>query len=164
MRVLPVVARNMVQSFHQMLIVHFDGQLAPAVKASWGEIDGTDDRALAVSQQHLGVELEVFELMDLNADVVENSNATDALDQLFHLKRVGCPGHHVDGYSTACRPHESFDDDSVLVALVLDEQRVLRAVDELGDTVAAIVIAPDEAHLLSPIERFSMPVGLEAVD
>src|SRR5215510_5135558 len=117
MRVFPVVARNMVQSFHQMLIVHFDGQLAPAVKASWGEIDGTDDRALAVSQQHLGVELEVFELVDLNANVVENTDAAYTLDQLFHLKRVGCPGHHVDGYSTACRPHEAFDDDSVLVAL-----------------------------------------------
>ena len=34
MRVLPVVARNPVQSFHQMLVVDFDGQFAPAVKAS----------------------------------------------------------------------------------------------------------------------------------
>src|SRR5262245_7290717 len=108
MRVLPVMARNMMQSFHQMLIVHFDGQFAPAVKASWGEIDGTDDRALAVSQQHLGVELEVFELVDLNADVVENTDAAHTFNQLFHLKRVGCPGHYVDRYSTACRPHEAF--------------------------------------------------------
>src|SRR5215475_12723157 len=110
------------------------------------------------------MELEVLELVDLNADVVENSNAADPLDQLFHLKRVGCPGHHVDLYSTACRPHEAFDDDSVLVAFVLDEQRVLCPIYKLSDTVTAIVIAPDEAHLLSPIERFPVPVGLEAVD
>src|SRR5262245_35503900 len=143
MRVFPVVARNMVQSFHQMIIVHFDGQFAPAVKASRGEIDGTDDRALAISQQHLGMELEVLELVDLDPNVVENSNAADALDQLFHLKRVGCPGHHVDLYSTACRPHDAFDDDSVLVEFVLDEQRVLCPNYRLSDTVTAIVIAPD---------------------
>ena len=85
MGVLPVVACNMVLSFHHMLVGHFDGQLAPAVKASRAEIDGTDDRTLAVGQQHLGVELKVLELVDFNADVVENTDTAHTLDQLFLL-------------------------------------------------------------------------------
>src|SRR5215471_20656732 len=164
MRVLPVVAGHMVQALHYLLVVHFDGQLAPAVKAPRGEIDGTDDRALAVSQQHLGVELEVFERVDLNADVVENTNTTHTLDQLFLLKRVGCPGHHVDLYPTPYRTHQALDDDRVLVALVLNEQRVLCPIYKLSDTVTTIVVAPDETRLVSHIKFFSVPVGLETVD
>src|SRR5215475_4413537 len=164
MRILPVVVRNMVQSFHHVLVVHFDGQLAPAVKASRSEVDGTDDCALAVSQQHLGVELEVFELVDLNANVVENTDAAHTFDQLFLLKRMGCPSHDVDLYSTACRPHEALDDDSVLVAFVLHEQRVLCPIYKLSDTVTTIVVAPDETGLISHIKLFSVPVGLETVD
>ena len=104
MRVLPVVARNPVQSLHQMLIVHFDGQLAPAVKASRAEIDRADDRALLIGEQHLGVQLEVLELVDLNADVVENAYTADTLDQLFLLERMGRPGHHVDLHPARALP------------------------------------------------------------
>src|SRR5262245_64679923 len=77
---------------------------------------------------------------------------------------MGRPGHQVDFYSTACRPYEAFDDDSVLVPFVLHEQRVLCPIYKLSDPVAAIVVAPDEAHLLSPIERFPVPVGFETID
>ena len=52
-----------------------------------------------------------------------------------------------------------------LLALVLDEQRVLRPVYEVGNTVAAVVITPDEARVLfSRVKLFPMPVGLEAGD
>src|SRR5262245_26292843 len=164
MGVFPVIVRNMVQSFHHMLVVHFDGQFVPAVKASRGEINGTDDGTLAVSQQHLGVELEVFELVDLHANVVEYMCAAHTFDQLFLLERIGCPSHDVDLYSTACRPHQALDDDSVLVAFILDEQRVLCPIYKFSDTVTTIVVAPDKTGLVSHIKLFSVPVGLETVD
>ena len=78
---------------------------------------------------------------------------------------MGRPGHHVDLYSTACRPYQALDDDGILVALVLDEQRVLRPVYKVGNTVAAVVITPDEARVLfSRVKLFPMLVGLEAGD
>src|SRR4029434_6462958 len=76
---------------------------------------------------------------------------------------MGRPGHHVDLHAAARRPHQALDDDGILVALVLDEQRVLCPVYKLGDTVAAVVITPDEVRVLfSRIKLFPMPVGLEA--
>src|SRR5262245_849725 len=147
-----------------MLVVHFDGQLAPAVKASRAEIDGTDNRALAVSQQHFGVEFQVLELVDLDTDIVENADAAHTLDQFFLFERMGWPGHHVNLYPTLRCSHQALNYDGVLVALVLNEQGVLGAVDEFGDTVAAIVVAPDQAHLLSRIKLFPVTVGLETID
>ena len=165
MRVLPVVARNLVQSLHDMLVIDFDGQLAPAVEASGAEIDRADDSAPLVGEQHLGVQLEVLELMDLDADVVKNAYSADTLDQLFLFKGVRRPRHHVDLHAAAGRPHQTLDDDGVLVAFVLDEQCVLCPVYKLGNTVAAVVVTPDEARVLFfRVEFFPMPVGFEAGD
>ena len=48
------------------------------------------------------------------------------------------------------RAHDALDDHRVLVALVLQPQRVLRAVDEMRETLAAVVVAPDEARRRRP--------------
>ena len=59
---------------------------------------------LLVGEQHLGVQLEVLELVDLDADVVENAYSADTLDQLFLLKGVRRAGHHVDLHAAASLP------------------------------------------------------------
>ena len=96
------------------------------------EIDRADDRATAVGEQHLGVELEMLELVDLDAHVIHDAKAADAFDQLFLLKGVRRARHDVDLHAAHRGADQALDDDGVLVALVLDEQRVLGLVDELA--------------------------------
>ncbi len=162
MGVLPVVLRDLVQGLDDVVIVDLDRQLAPAVEAAGREVDRAHDRALAVGEQHLGVQLEVLQLVHLDADVVEDADAADTLDQLVLLQRVRRARHHVDLHAPRRRPHQALDDDLVLVALVLHEQRVLRAVDELGDAVAPVERAPDQVRVRVGLEVLAVPVGLEA--
>ena len=56
------------------------------------EIDRADDGRDAVGEQHLAVELQPLELVDLDADVVEDPQAADAFDQLLLLQRVRAAG------------------------------------------------------------------------
>jgi hypothetical protein len=95
-RVLPVVMHDAPQPLHDMVIVDFDGQFTAAVEAAWGEINRPHDRPLPVSEEHLGVELEMFQLVDLDAHVLHDSQTADTLDKLPLLKRVRRPGHNVN--------------------------------------------------------------------
>jgi hypothetical protein len=59
---------------------------------------------------------------------------------------------------------EPFVHDRVLKTFVLDEQRVLRAIDEPADSIAA---GPGTPHEVAPVPRrewLSIPVGFKAVD
>ena len=58
--------------------------------------------------------------------------------------------------------HQPFDDDRVLVTLVLQPQGVFRRIDEIGDAFAAIVGAPNELRMLAGVEFLALPVRLEA--
>jgi hypothetical protein len=79
--------------------------------------------ATTVGEQHLAVELQALELPDLDADVVQDPQTADALDELVLLQRVGRPREQVHPDPAARGAHEAFQDDGVLVAFVLDELR-----------------------------------------
>jgi hypothetical protein len=70
----------------------------------------------------------------------------------------------VELHAAAGRPDQALDDHRVLVPLVLDEERVPRLVDELGDPLPPVAGAPDEAGALAGIESLPVPVGLETLD
>src|SRR5262249_18224886 len=59
---------------------------------------------------------------------------------------------------------QTFIHDGVLEAFVLDEQRVLRPVDETADSIPAWSGAPDKMAPVPRREGLSIPVRLEAVD
>ena len=105
---------------------------------------------------------EVLQFVDFNSDVVENAYATDTFNQFLFFESVRRASHRMDFHSSVHRPHQPLDDNRILIALVLDEQGVLRAIDELGDAFATIVVAPNETRMLSHVEHFPVPVGLEA--
>ena len=76
---------------------------------------------------------------DLRADVVHDSQPADAFEQLLPFEFVQRARHDADVNPAVCRTHQPLDDDHVLVALVLQPERFLRAVDEVRDALAAVV-------------------------
>src|ERR1700722_3630904 len=72
------------------------------------------------------------------------------------------PGHDVYLLPTASRPDQPLNYDWILVALILQEDGILRAVDKLGDALSAVAAAPDQMGLLVPFEGFSVPIRFEA--
>ena len=71
--VFPVVEEGLVDALDDVLVVNLDGQLAAAVEAAGGEIDGADDGAGFVGEEELGVQLDVLELVNLDADILKLS-------------------------------------------------------------------------------------------
>jgi len=59
---------------------------------------------------------------------------------------------------------EAFDDDLVLIALILNKESVLGFIDEGGDAVASVAIAPDEKSLGVDGKGLAVPVVLEALN
>jgi hypothetical protein len=160
----PVVPRRLVQPIHDLRVADVDGELPPAVQAAGGEVDRSDQRRHAVGQHHLAVELQVLQLVDLDAEIVQDAQSADAFDELVALEGMRRPPHDVDFHAPPRRPHEPLDDDGILKALVLDKQPMSRFVDEPADAVAAGAGAPHEAALCRRLERLPVPVGLEALD
>ena len=62
---------DLVDAADDVLVVDLDGELAAAVEAAGSKIDGADDGAVVVGEEQLGVELDVLELVDLDADVLK---------------------------------------------------------------------------------------------
>ncbi len=56
-----------------------------AIKAARRQIDGSHDGADMVSKKHLGVELEMLQLVDLDANIFHNAQSADRLYQLSFL-------------------------------------------------------------------------------
>src|SRR6516164_1415863 len=163
-RILPVVVRHLVQAFHHVIVPHLDRQLAPAVKATRGKINRPDDASNTVGQDHLSVQLEMLELMDLDSYVVHDAQPADTLNELLLLERVWRASHDMDLQPTARGSHQALNDNSVLIALVLNEDSVIGVVDELSETVPPVGGTPDEVRTFPRIELLPAPVGLEAVD
>src|SRR5882724_5981368 len=162
-RALPVFLDHVVEPLDDRALAHHDGKLAPVVQAARREIRRTDDRRDAVREQHLAVKLVALEAMHLDPDVVEDSQSADGLDELADLERLWRTRHHADLHAAHGRADEPLDDEGILVALVLQEQRVPGVVDELGDPVARSR-APDETASLARRKALAVPVGLEALD
>jgi len=64
------------KTVHDLWIVRLDGQFATAIEASRGEIDGANDGPDSIGEEQLGMKLEALSLLHLNADIVQNSQAT----------------------------------------------------------------------------------------
>jgi len=62
---LPVVVNDFAQAFHDVRMMDLDGELAPAIEAARCEIDGTNDGAGMIGEDHFAVEFEVLEFVDL---------------------------------------------------------------------------------------------------
>ena len=103
------------------------------------------------------------QLVNLDAEVLKGAQAADAFDELLFLELVRGAGHDVDLHAAGVGADEVLDDGGVLVALILQPQGVLAAVDELAEALAAVADAPDEMRVFAGFELLAVPVGVEAM-
>ena len=89
MRVFPIVLGDLVEALHDVVVVHFNGQFAAVVETAGREVDRAHDGAQTVGEQHLAVEFQVLELVNLDAHVVHDAQPADALDELLLLHECG---------------------------------------------------------------------------
>src|ERR1035437_1536502 len=146
-----------------MFVPYLDSKLATAVEATGGEIDGTDNRSHSVGEEQLGVKFQPFEFVYLDAHIIQDAQAPNALNQLLLLQLVRRPCHEMNFHPPAVGPHQAFDNDRVLIAFVLQPQGVLGLVDELAHSLPPISDTPDEMRMFPGLERLAVPVGFEAV-
>src|SRR5208283_2144100 len=163
-RVFPVLMHDRVQTVHDLRVVHLDGKLAAAVEASRRQIDGTDDGPDSVAEEQLGMKLEPLEPMHLDADIIQDPQASDTFDEFLLLQLVRWARQHVHFHAAMVRPDQALDDYRVLVALVLHPKRVFGFVDKLTNTLTTVADAPDQMRVLAGIEGSPVPVGLKALD
>src|SRR4029077_20860443 len=108
-------------------------KLAAAVETAGSQVNRPDDRPQAIGEQHLAVKLEIFHFTDLDPDIVHDTQTAYALDQFFLFECVRRSGHDVNFHSTHMSADQMLDDNGVLIALVLQEQSMFRAIDKCGD-------------------------------
>ena len=96
-----------------------------------------------------------FELVYLDADIVQDAQAANSFDQFLLLQLVRRPCHEMNFHAPAVGPHQAFDDDRVLIALVLQPQGMFGLVDELTDPLASVADAPDQMGMLTGVERLA---------
>ncbi len=70
MGVCPVVLERLFDAVDDVLVVDLDGKLAAAVEAAGCEVDGADDGVGIVGQDQLGMQLDVLQLVNLDAKVL----------------------------------------------------------------------------------------------
>src|SRR5882672_1807179 len=102
----------------------------------------------------------MFEFVNLDPDVVHDAQAADAFDNLLLFQRMRRARHEVNFNATFPSTNETLNDDGVLVTLVLDEQRVPRLINKLGDAFAPIGRAPDQMRAQAGLELLTVPVGV----
>ncbi len=71
------------------------------------------------------MQLDVLQLVNLDAKVLEAAQAADAFDELFLLELVRRTGHDLDLNTAGVGADEVLDDGRVLVALILQPQGML---------------------------------------
>src|SRR5277367_3030086 len=103
----------------------------------------------------------MLEFVDLDAHVIHHTQATDSFDEFILLEGVRWTRHDVDFDAAHTGPDQALDDDGVLIALVLQDQRVLGVVDEIGDAIAGVAFAPDHMGAVAGVEILPGPVGVE---
>jgi len=119
--VLPVVVRHFVEPLHHAVVAHLDPQLAAVVEAAGSEVHRADDRRHSVGEQHLSVQAEMLELVDLDPHVVHDPQPAHALDELVLLQGMRRPRHHVELHPAPGGTDHPLDHHRVLVSLVLHE-------------------------------------------
>src|SRR5258708_20748212 len=97
--------------------------------------------------------------MNLGPDIVHDAQALDSFDQFRCLQLVRRPRHDVDTNPTFHGADQPLYDNRVLIAFVLEPERLLRRVYEGGNTFAAVVRTPDEAGFSGALESSLRPIG-----
>src|SRR5580704_493097 len=85
MGVIPVVVGDLVQTVHDLRVADFYGKFTAAVKTARGEVDRTNDRARAIGIEQLGMQLEVFQLMNFDPNIVHDSKPAHRFCELLTL-------------------------------------------------------------------------------
>src|SRR5208337_1675331 len=88
------------QTVHDFPVMHLDGKLAAAVEAYRRQIDGTDDGPDSVAEEQLGMKLEPLEPMHLDADIIQDPQASDTFDEFLLLQLVRRARQHVHFHAT----------------------------------------------------------------
>ncbi len=164
MRVFPVMVSNGRQAFEHLVVAHLYRQFPATVKAAGREIDGSNDGAHMITEEHFGMQLEMLQFVNLDADVFHDAHAADGLNEFLLLELVRRAGHDVNLHSTAGGADQSLDDYRVLVALILKEDGTPGVINKLRDAISAVTAAPDEMGMFVSLEGLSMPVSFEAFD
>ena len=86
------------------------------------------------------MQLNVFQLVDLNAEILQSAKTADTFDELLLLELVRRPGHNLDFDAAGVSADQVLDDGGVLVALVLEPKRMLALVDELSNALPPVMI------------------------
>ncbi len=71
--ILPIPVNDIVQTVNHFIFVDFNREFTPAVEAARSQIDRSHNRRKTVGQKHLGVQFEVFELVDLDSHIMPMS-------------------------------------------------------------------------------------------
>src|ERR1700733_10394429 len=79
-RVGPVFLEGFVDAMDDLRIVDLNGEFATAVEAARGKIDGADNGTRIIGENQFGVQLDVLELVNLDANVLEGAQTADAFD------------------------------------------------------------------------------------
>src|SRR5439155_19674099 len=127
-----------------VFVAHVDRQLAPAVETPGREVDRANHSGDTVREKHLGVKLQVFELVDLDPDIIHDAKAADALHEFLFLEGMERASHDVHFDAALRRSDQPLDDHRILEALVLDEEPMPRLVDESADVIAPGSGTPDQ--------------------
>jgi hypothetical protein len=108
------------------------------------------------------MQLDVLQLVDLDAEVLQAAQAADAFDELILLELMRRAGHDVNLDAAGVSADEVLDDGGILIAFVLQPKGVFAGVDELAETLASVADAPDQMRVVAAIELLAVPVGIEA--
>src|SRR5208282_6123934 len=138
------MVNRLCQALNHILVSHLDGQLSATIETAGRQVDGTDDCADMVTKEHLGMKFQMFQLVNLDADVFHDSHPSNGFYELFLLELVRGTGHYVDLHPTARSPHQPLDDHRVLVTLILQKDGILCVIDKLRDAVSTVTAAPDQ--------------------
>jgi len=85
MGMLPVVVNDVAQAFYDFGAVNLDSEFAAGIETAGSKIDGADDGARMIGEQHFSVKLEVLELVNFDADIIHDAKTADAFGEFFLL-------------------------------------------------------------------------------
>src|SRR3984885_15519262 len=104
----------------------------------------SDNRPFVIGDHDLTVKLQILERADLGPDIVYDAQTADTFKELFLFELVQRAGHDTNANPAFGRADQPFDDHHILITLVLQPQRFRRAIDEIGNALAAVVGTPDQ--------------------
>src|SRR5450631_3791530 len=151
MRIFPILVGYFLESGYYIFIMYLDGQFTAVVETSRCQIDGADDCPASVSYQHFPVQFKMPECMNLNADVIHNTQPAYPFNQFFLFQRMRWPGHDMNLYAPCCRTDQPFNDHRILVSFILNKKCMFGFINKTGNPVTSIACTPDHMCVFSRI-------------